>query len=284
MLLQTVTVQGGEAQILDAGEPFYWSWAPNSQRLLIHASDASAGDRLSFLHLGERVVEEGLSVQPTAFHAPAWSPDGQQLLLAAEVEEGQNALIVTDSQGTEPQELDQLPDGLAAFGWSPDSKKVAYIASATAQTQSLLGPMTVIDLEEPDKPITTEEELVLAFFWAPNNRQIAYFVPLAAPAEEGQPEGEGGGQVFLLGLYILDVENGESERIAVFRPTQEFVSVLPFFDQYHQSITIWSPDSNNLVVPAFAGSEIPSVWVVAASGQLDPRPLTEGVLAFWSWK
>ena len=71
----------GDAGPLDAGQPLYWSWAPNGNQLLVHAGD-SVEQRLSFLTLQEQVIEEGLEVEPTLFQAPAWSPDGRRLLVS----------------------------------------------------------------------------------------------------------------------------------------------------------------------------------------------------------
>lgn len=88
----------------------------------------------------------------------------------------------------------------------------------------------------------------------------------------------------MLGLFILDVNSGESRQIRFFQPTPEFFSTLSFFDQYQRSATIWSPDSKNVVVSAVSGEENRGIWVINASGQLDPRLVAPGSLAFWSWK
>jgi hypothetical protein len=87
----------------------------------------------------------------------------------------------------------------------------------------------------------------------------------------------------LVELHVLDVTSGESRELFTYRPTQQFLSILPYFDQYHQSATIWSPDNNNLVL-SFLGESGPGIAVVAASGKLEPRFLTQGYLAFWSWE
>jgi hypothetical protein len=87
----------------------------------------------------------------------------------------------------------------------------------------------------------------------------------------------------VLNLQVLDVTTGESRELFTYRPTQQFLSVLPYFDQYHQSATIWSPDNNNLVL-SFLSQSGPGIAVVAASGNLEPRMLAQGYLAFWSWE
>jgi len=72
--------------------------------------------------------------------------------------------------------------------------------------------------------------------------------------------------------------------IATFLPSDRFLQLLPYFDQYHQSVTIWSPDSQNLVVSAYNQDRQPGIWVVAASGNLEPRFIAPGWVGFWSWK
>jgi hypothetical protein len=139
----------------------------------------------------------------------------------------------------------------------------------------------------------TSEEMVqegniIAFFWSPSGEELAYFILLQVQAE-GSSSGESGGSgqaapQYMLNLHVLDVTNGESRELFTYRPTQQFLRILPYFDQYHQSATIWSPDNNNLVLSFLAQSGAPRIAVVAASGKLEPRILAEGFLAFWSWE
>jgi hypothetical protein len=68
-------------------------------------------------------------------------------------------------------------------------------------------------------------------------------------------------------------------------PSAEFLQTIPYFDQYHLSMTIWSPDSRYLVVTSRQDdSEDGSVLVVDSAGQEDPRHIGEGKMAVWSWK
>jgi hypothetical protein len=82
----------------------------------------------------------------------------------------------------------------------------------------------------------------------------------------------------------MDTGSGETQQLALFRPTNDFVNILPYFDQYHRSATIWSPDSRNLVIPALSPEGDPGIYVVEAAGNLQPRYISDGSLAFWSWK
>jgi hypothetical protein len=134
-----------------------------------------------------------------------------------------------------------------------------------------------------------EEGNIVAFFWSPSGEQIAYFILLQAQADGSSSSGESGGSAqatpqYVLNLHVLDVASGESRELFTYRPTQQFLSILPYFDQYHQSVTIWSPDNNNLVLSFLGQSGSPGIAIVAASGNLEPRLLAEGILGFWSWE
>ena len=171
-----------------------------------------------------------------------------------------------------------------AFGWAPDGKHVAYIAGE-AQTLGMIGKLTIVNPAKPEDSVTVEHESVMAFFWAPNSKQLAYFVPeiIEATPEPGSSSQEA--QRFLvLHLFVADAGNGESRRLATFVPTRDFYNILPYFDQYHQSATIWSPDNNNIVLSFLSQDGTPGIAVAAASGQMEPRVIKEGYLAFWSWK
>jgi dipeptidyl aminopeptidase/acylaminoacyl peptidase len=284
LILQSVPVAGGDPHVLDTGAPYYWSWAPDGREMVVHAGSAGTAspERMAFLQVDSNVIEDSLDLFPATFQAPAWSPDGSRILLAAKDEAGKDSVIVTDAAGKLQKELGTFT-GEVAFAWSRDGEKVAYIASDRLIDQGLLGALHVVDL-------TTSEEIlqdsqVFAFFWAPNSEKLAYFVPfLSSSAPQGGDNGSSTTQSIVLQLNILDVKSGENHELFKFVPTQELLGVLAYFDQYHQSNTIWSPDNNNLVLSFLDGQGQPGIAVVAASGQLEPRLLAPGVLAFWSWQ
>ena len=126
---------------------------------------------------------------------------------------------------------------------------------------------------------------MVAAFWSPNDKKLAYFKPVLIDPSTGKPPtSDSSSQVLVLVLYILDVNSGESKELFQFQPTNQLAAILPYFDQYHQSSTFWSPDSNNLVLSFITQDGTPSIAIAAASGQLQPRILDQGYIAFWSWK
>jgi hypothetical protein len=68
-----------------------------------------------------------------------------------------------------------------------------------------------------------------------------------------------------------------------FTPTDSFLNIFPFYDQYQRSITIWSPDSREIVIAGSQGQENPGIYVIDALEGGSAR-IADGDLAFWSWK
>jgi len=285
MILQSVSNESNAATIIDSGVPYYWSWAPDGKTMIIHtgSAEASTPERLSFLQVDADIIESQLDEPPASFQAPAWSPDGQHILLTRVNEDGEKEIVITNGQG----EFEKVLGTFAlntAFAWSSDNNTVAYIEGKEAIGAGALGTMRVMDVETSEELFTDEN--VFAFFWSPSGEQIAYFVPMLsnAEAQEGQSDSttQEQQQQLLLQLKVVDVNSGESRELYTFRPTQQFAAILPYFDQYHQSATIWSPDDNNLVLSFLTSDGAPGIAVAAASGQLEPRILAQGYLAFWS--
>jgi len=288
MAMQLASAQGGETSLIDTGRPYYWAWAPEGMQVLAHVGGSSATNpgaaRISFLEMDPFVRAVGLRIEPTSFQAPAYSPDGEYVLFGGDSGNGQPQLVLADSAGKVLRSLADY-DGSIAFSWAPRGDYAAYLSGDTS-SQALIGDLTFVDLRRPDEPqhIETDAERVLGFFWAPDGKTVAYFVPVMfSNAAEGEEQTAENSQ-FLLELHIAEARSGSTRRIAAFQPTQTFLNIFPFFDQYQRSVTIWSPDSNYLVVSAVASEEQQGLFIVPASGDYEPRFLAEGNVGFWSWK
>ena len=288
MILQSVSSERDERTVIDTGSPYYWSWAPDGKTMIVHTGSAQSPipEHISFLQVGTDVTEDGLDSTAAPFQAPAWSPDGNRILMTRVNEDEEKEIIVTDGRGEFERALGTF-DLNAGFAWSYQSDLVAYIEGKQTMGAGVLGTLHVVDPETAEELFKDEEE-VLAFFWSPDGEKIAYFIPRLVeetPSSEGQGDtDEQAQQQLILQLKILDVNSGESKDLFTFRPSEQFAAILPYFDQYHQSATIWSPDNNNLVLCFTSTDGAPGIAIVAASGQLEPRLLTQGYLAFWSRK
>jgi Tol biopolymer transport system component len=287
MILQSISTERQERTIIDIGAPYYWSWAPDGKTMIVHtgAADTSTPKHLSFLQVNSDIIEAGISEPPAAFQAPAWSSNGERILLTRVNANDENEIIVTNRHGEFEASVGTFNVN-TAFAWSSDNVTMAYIDGARALGAGTIGTLHVMDLETSEDLF--QDENVFAFFWSPSGEKLAYFIPMvteAAPEEDqGDSTEQQQAQQLLLQLKILDVKSGESKELFTFRPSEQFSAILPYFDQYHQSATIWSPDDNNLVLSFLTNEGAPGIAIVAASGELEPRLLTQGYLAFWSPK
>ena len=282
--LQMVPAVGGEATVLDAGNPFYWSWAPDARSMIVHAggSGMTLRSRLAFLNVDGAIYEEGMALRPARFQAPAWSPDGTRFLVAAQAGD-QAELVMTSRDGSLYTVLGRVAtagtNASLAFAWSPNGRQVAYIArSQTAE--ELHGDLQIVSVDERggEDVMVTEGQVVLGFFWAPNSAKIAYFVPgvYVNPEDEQQ-------QRLFLTLFVYDLRRKTTREVSSFVPTPQFMSVVQQFDQYYLAARVWSPDSRNILFAALS-QQGPGIMVAKAEGNIAPRRVTDGLIGFWSWR
>jgi TolB protein len=238
------------------------------------------GGRLAVLsNFAGQVVESDLAYTPIGFQAPAWSPEGDRALVAVQADDPDdgNRLALVDQSGEITDEITGF-DSLANFSWSPDGEYIAYVAADDPTGQNRLGGLNVVGVEGDEFHLASEEEEVFAYFWSPDSSKIAYFILTPVPDEET------GEDVLFFRLNVLTVPDGEVTELGAFVPTQEMTLLLQFFDMYQRSMTIWSPNSENLVVSALLQGENPAVLVLDSSGQFDPRLVGNGIVAYWSPK
>jgi Tol biopolymer transport system component len=286
LVLYMVSPQGGEAQVLGIGQPFYWDWSPDSHSILIHTGGSTRLNpdaRLALLGLDGAVMEAELNLQPAFFQAPAWSPDGEKFLLAAESDSEGEGLLLTDTNGEILSVLRSVDDSIA-FSWSPDGDWVAYVSEDNRGSEGISRTLVYLDPDRAEESRSVEQDLVIAFFWSPDSRKIAYFVPQVNVPSEKQVSLQVQEVQFTLELHVLDVQTGNSQRLIEYTPTEDFLRIMQFFDQYQRSATVWSPDSNNLVISAVDQDGEHVIYAVDVSENSEARRLASGSLAFWSWK
>ncbi len=203
--------------------------------------------------------------------------------------------------------------------WSPDGKRLAYIANYHAESSLVVtapdgtNPRSIVSLPVGDN----------SFVWTPDSRSIAYATALSAqePAFHGlklvdvasassrwithdavaayffAPDSRHIAYIAVpedkpyYTWKVADLKTGAQKALGDFITTPEEATAYRFFDQVAVSHTIWAPDSSAFV---FAGVRLlqvperpspivppPSVWLMPISGG-DPMLIGEGTVAFFA--
>jgi Tol biopolymer transport system component len=274
--------KAGDYVALDRGAPYYWNWLADSGSILAHANaqrGGNEGERLSLITLDPAPTKSDLPVETALFQAPDTSPDGKSIGYVMAAEDGFTLLVRRLDDSTERTVA--TDKGVAYFSFAPDGKHVAYLAALSTDPVPQ-GILKIVSLGSDALTTRVAETPVLAFFWAPDGKKLAYIVPDATDALD--PMFQKNGRQLDVKIVGCDAATGKTWDIAVFPVTRGTLSILPFFDQYQRSATIWSPDGRYVVFTALSAKGEPALYVSRADGTLKPRFLTDGDYAFWSGK
>lgn len=297
------TDEADSTQEVDSGAPFYWAWSPDSSQMFTHVGGTRADNteaRLALLAPKGTETRHALEAAPGQFQAPQWARNGS--LLYSTQDGSAQAIALSAAPDQESKKLVSYT-GRASFALAPDAKQVAYILTDAETRLPHLGLVRVIDASGENTRVVSQTP-ALAFLWSPDSSKLAYLTvtvgenqsnfkfdalpPLAAIHPEqfsNVPDvSQGAQQTLQLNWRVWDRAAETSRTVATFVPTASFLSVLPYFDQYANSTTFWSPDSQSLVYTAQESENSGAVWVADAVGSNPARKVGEGLLAFWSWK
>lgn len=255
---QIVNVSQESTSLLDEDAPFYFSWSPEGDMVVTHAG-ATRAETLT--PDGERV-----ELEPTTanYLAPQWTPRGVFHVVGDR--------LVLEDDGGERRPVAEV-SGLTLFVANPEGSRVALqstgqdgdglIAATEDFPEVAADAVVVVDVETGETEVVHDSTSV-GFFWSPDGRSLLVLAPA-----EGR-----------LTPTMWSVDGTEAEYPS-FRPTQTLVQeMLPFFPQYAQSVSFWSPDSSAF---AFAGSVEgeTGVWVQSLDADA-PTRVSEGSWVSWS--
>ncbi len=290
--LRVAASDGTTTGRVDIGQSAYWHWRADSGAIVARvggqagATGARAADRIIVVDMA-RQSARALDITPGAFKSPHYSPDGRHMLFVARYA-GQDELALADAEGQPICAIAPI-NNIAAFAWSPDGRRVAWLDTETAFSSP--APLFVADLRTGQRERIHDR--ASAFFWSPDGGRLAVYslVTGTPPAniEENIRRAESSNaqeDALLTRIEIVDARNGSIVQVADTLPTREFAQYLAYFDQYSRSTTPWSPDSKKLVFHTILSErqtvEIGVAILSANSAAVSIRRLATGANAFWS--
>ncbi len=261
-LIAEVVTGPSSVDTVSNGSPFYMSWDPTSNRLATHVG----GDRLDIVDGSS----ETISTTSNGFQAPVWLEEG---LVTLRTGSGETFLTLWD--GSSFIDLATVQSA-ARFvgagnriaiqtGTTPDGGGVRAIARAQALPTIPSGVLMVVDIETGSFTSVTSDASPFYQWDAGGTRLL--FATLAHDRASA------------LQWHVW--EDGTIEDFAVFTPDPSwFQSVIPFFDQYAQSISLWAPDGSVFAYPALVDGE-PRI-LVQGLDDTSPSDIAGGIWVTWA--
>ncbi len=274
--LELALVDPGSFSVpMGAASPFFVSWAPTASRLAVHVSEQQVILLPSPFAIGAGQQFEPVEVlNPSGpFTTPVWVDASTLLVVSAQG-------LVTLDLASGAESVVARTDGPVEFVLSPDRTRVAYrepgqaaSVSGVSLTQlNAAGGLTVVELAS-GKATQVTGSAPIAFEWGPDSRHLAWLEPGISAI---QPR---------VRWNFWDGE--DTTPSALFQlTTAARERYLPFFEQFAQSVTGWSPDSSAF---AFAGrldgatDDTDAIWVqlLEADGA-PPVRVADGDVVIWS--
>jgi TolB protein len=270
MHLYVVPADGSApASEIREGQPSYFDWAADSARLLLHTGGGAPRGSIATHALdGDR-----LAVFPDApgdFQAPAWDAAGAARFVV--ISDGTRNRLVRIA-GEEQLDLSPRTVDAIVFSPAPDRSRLAYVTLG----DSSRSPIHVVSASGGD---TSDLPPLhpLAFFWSPDGTRIASLV--LEPQGVG-PSADSGvvlvAQSAQLRMHweVTTLANNDHQRFPPFVPSEAFLNLLPYFDQYALSLPLWSPDGARLIYGTAGG--VASLTISDGATTM----LSDGTQGFW---
>ena len=259
---------------LMAGGPLYFAWAPDSRGLAIHLGmdlvlfDTGSRGGPTDASGSQRIMHD----MPT-FRAPVWTVDGSAFLYTTP-NTSQGVTLWKSARDGSGREAVVTLDGLSALVRAPQTDLVAAMPVVDDATKAL--EITLISLDGAMRKLRTGP--ISALIWAPDGSAIYYLSPMGIEAS--------------ITLMRMDLASGERRPLAQFRPSADFSTLLPFFDQFAHSHSLISADGRWLTFAGLAANNggggrtgtTPQngCYVVPSDGSAAPRRVGPGEISFFA--
>ncbi|MDP9494140.1 MAG: hypothetical protein M3P87_02775, partial [Actinomycetota bacterium] len=264
VVFEVVDMVNFTSAAVGTGSPFYFSWKPDSTEIVVHVGATNFGT----VTVGEEIVDLGTTAG--VYQAPHWTqagifhfaeeglvlvePDGEEKLLATMP--GEPVVFVANPQGTKI--------AIESFFAEEEEGQGATVAlSATAEIGA--NAVSVLDVTTGEVDIASEDTSV-GYFWSPDGESLLL---LSLTGNTGEVD-------------VSVWEDGETRPLTTIAPPLSFFfDVLQFFNQYAQSLQLWSPDSSEVALAGMIGDES-GIWIIPTDGS-EPSLVFDGEWVSWSY-
>jgi TolB protein len=271
LLVRSMGATFGQPVSVDIGRELYFAWAPDSRSLLVHtSSDAGASSLTEVDVTRSALATTKLAFVPSAFRSPEWSPSGRYQVISGSPDGDVEKLYLREAATSNLRSLGVFGIS-AAFEWSPAGDKLAVGAGDPFHLTAGYSTLTVID------PVSNQQTALsrtgtVAFFWSPDGKRLAFLE--ATPPDS-------------VHWVVVDSDGNNRRDLESFVPDQPYAELIPFFDQFAQSVSVWSTDSQYLVftgwreAPPDGSNEQSHVFVSRADGSGIVRDITGSTFGYW---
>lgn len=262
VVLEIVDMESFTSSEIGSGSPFYFSWNPDSTEIVVHVGTSEFGT----IELGGSLVSLGST--GAIYQAPQWTPAGIFHF-------AQEGLVLIDPGGEE-QLLATLSGEAVFFVANPQGTKVAIESFATdegdgstvalsATAEIKANAVSILDVTTGEVEVASEDTSV-GYFWSPDGDSLLL---LQLTGETGEVD-------------VSVWQDGETTLLTTMTPPVSlFRDVLQFFNQYAQSLQLWSPDSSAVALAGTIEDEA-GVWVIPTDGS-EPSLVYDGEWVAWSY-
>ncbi len=253
--LGMIDIVDNSVERIDIGQPYFFAWSPDSDRLLVHA----ANSELYFLGLDG--AKEPAGSTPGGFSAPSWVGDTR---LFPVVDNDRQVLRLFDAAGAALRDATEYETSIA-LALNPDEARVAFIDIPPGANPFGLGPLIV------DAPGGTTEvaDLAAAFFWSPDGARLLYLTPGIS------------GDDFQLQWNVWD--GAGAVAFEPFLPTNTFFGqYLPFFGQYANSLSFFSPTGDSFTFAGTIEGRGSGIWLQPIEPDTPAELVAPGEFSTWA--